>query len=134
MSDVIREQGDLFVGVRRNSDGTLNFDKALRMERPKEIVERERQETLDRLRGPLVMDAKRDARYQNFIEEVSEIHKEGKLASWFASQLNSLTRADRVPIQVTAEDLQGIEFIVDSPQSTALSTTFGIDVKRPFSG
>ncbi len=126
MSD--REPGAYHVGVKTRPDGTKDYSQALIFYKNEGLEKSD--SIIDRLRGPIVVDQEREAKYRSLEARMVEKTQSGELASWLAETLNNAQNPDD-PV-ITLEDVQGLEFVPDSPEIQELRIRYGVDYRRGY--
>lgn len=128
MSEMSEDSADkgLIVGVRKNPDGSLDMSHAMHMLPGAEISD----PIVDRLRGPLQIDAEKESRYQKFQDSIQQKTKEGDLTQWFVDLMNQI-KPKELP-DVDMQDLSSFQLITDAPEIQELRNQYGHDYKRPY--
>ena len=129
---------ELYVGVKRNEDGTLDFSHSARIIGDNEVpskrkieLEDKPEKVIERLQGRLVIDEEKERRYQKYQESLIKMDEESKLKEWTVGLLNSFGVAVGQS-EIELSDLNSLELVLDSQEEVQLRKQFEADFQRPY--
>lgn len=121
------EEVTYHVGVQNNPDGTKDYSRSLQMF-PKEVEKKD--EVVDRLLGPLLLDKDRERQYDRFQTEMLQKQEKGELQGWLVGVFNKIKQGNEP--NVTLDDVKGVSFVSKSDEVRQLEEDFGVKVNRGF--